>query len=164
MATTVEFVKTIPSTSSWYTSGGATTITLYGVEEINFNTKKILIKIKRPIGQSNQSSSPDDDPTNYVIDLKRIDETLKIRGTLADDDTDTAWEKVWKLRAMCTTGGALTSLTLGNKTFDSSTIRIFLEDLTWTITPNDTDWTVASTNKDIGRIRVDLVFYIGEPK
>ena len=163
MATTISIQKTIPASSSWYTTGGDTTITLHGIEEGNMNIKKSLIKIKRPITKSKQSSIPSDDPTNYMIDLKRIEETIRIRGWLADDATDSAWEKMWKIRAMINTGGALTALVIGDKTFNSSTIQANLEEFTWIIEPSDTE-IQTTTGQDIVRLKIEIIIYLGNEK
>lgn len=163
MATTISIQKTIPSSSDWYTSGGDTTITLHAIEEGNMNIKKTLIKIKRPITKSNQSATPSDDPTNYVVDLKRIEETIRLRGWLADDASYSAWEQLWKIRAMINTGGALTALVIGDKTFSSSTIPAFIEEMTWIIEPSDTE-IQTTTGEDVARLKIEIIIYLGTPR
>lgn len=161
--------KSIPS-SSWYTGDGDTTINLK-ITEITINSKKSLIKT--PIAQSpnTQNGSPSDLGKSYVMDLKRIEDTIKLRGWLEDDDSETAWNKAWKLRSMCVSGnisgdkGALTSLTIDNIVFSSGTQRAFLESVT--IIANamnsqvDLD-TSGGTGK--ARIEVELDIYLGDPR
>lgn len=161
--TTVSLTKTIPSSSDWYTTGGVTTITLHGIEEGNMNIKKSLIKIQRPVTKSKQSDTPNDDPTNYAVDLKRIDETIRLRGWLEDDSSNSAWEKFWKLRAMCTTGGPLSSFVFIDKTFNDSTIEAFLEEVTMIIEPDDTELEVNS-GIDSARLRVEIILFLGNQK
>ena len=117
--------KTIPS-SDWYLGSGNTTINLADVSEITINTKNTLRIIRRLESLSTQSSLDSDKSRNTILDLKNITDTLKIRGWVIDDASETAWNKAWKLRAMCTTGqGALTSLIIENVVFDSSTQEVF---------------------------------------
>jgi len=168
--------KTIPSSSDFYTTGGDTTITLNGVTEIIFNSKKALIKIQRPVSPNNQVSSPSDEPQNMVIDLKRVEENLTIRGWLVDDASGTAWEKAWKLRAMGTTGGSLTNFIWDNKTFDTSTLPVFLEECrfihfaqdTQSISSTTLDGSVTPTvtTQDTGqaRLEVNITLYFGEDR
>ena len=71
----------LPS-SDWYTGSGATNIILDSAQEIIVNTKKNLIKMS--LGQSDQSQldNPSDKGKNFVKDLKRVQDTIKIRGWL----------------------------------------------------------------------------------
>jgi hypothetical protein len=179
----VSLTKAIP-TSSWYTGGNAstattTTIVLNGVQEITCNTKKALTKIPIPQAKGTQTlvANYSDKGKNYVLDLKRIEDTIKIRGVLEDDSTDSAWNKAWKLRAMCSSGGALTTFIIDNIQFTSATQQAFLEDVTFIAKPTDSGLStglpagldesvvaVSDTNNGIARIEVDLTFYIGNPR
>ena len=166
--TTVSVRKNLPS-SSYYSGSGDTTITLAGVTEIIFNSKKSLTKIRRPRSKSRQASNPSDVPDNRVIDLQRLEETMVIRGWLEDDSTETAWNKAWKLRAMCSRGGPLTSLTVGNIVFPTGTSpnytvpQAFLEEVSFTIKPDDTG-SITTSKIDIARIEVSLSFYFGNER
>jgi hypothetical protein len=167
--------KTIPATSDFYTTGGDTTITLAGVIEITLNSKKSLIKIQRPITPSRQTATPSDEPSNTVIDLKKIEESIVIRGWLEDESASvTAWQKAWKLRAMVTTGGQLTSFVWDNLTFSSATIPAQLESVTVIQPPQDTQ-SISSTTLDTGssvttvstgqaRLEVNLTLYLGSDR
>ena len=172
----ISLQKTIPSTSDFYTLGGDTTITLNGVKEITFNSKKNLIKIQRPVSPSNQVAIPSDEPQNMVIDLKRVEENLTIRGWLVDDATGTAWQKAWKLRAMETTGGSIAAFVWDNLTFNSSTIPVFLEEVRFihfsqdtqsiSSTTLDSTLTPTVTTQDTGqtRLEINLTLYFGEDR
>jgi hypothetical protein len=162
---TISIQKTLPS-SSWYTGSGDTTITLTSVSEMTINTKKRLIKT--PVAQSSgtQTSSPTDKGKNYVKDLQVVEDTIKLRGWLADDASETAWNKAWKLRAMCANGGPLTNATIENVQFSSSTQQAFLEEVT----------IIAHTSRSMGkainvsagtgiaRVEVELTLYLGDPR
>ena len=76
----------------------------------------------------------------------------------------TAWEKLWKLRAMISTGGALTSCTIGNIVFSNSTQEAFLEELTGTVKPDDTGEISIGFGKDIARIDVAINLFIGDAR
>lgn len=165
----IKLRKSIP-TSAWYSGSGDTTIYVHA-EEININTKKSLIKINQSQSSNNQSSNPSDKSKSYILDLKRVEDTIKVRGWIVDETGETAWNKAWKLRAMCASGsigsdkGALTEFVLDNVTFGSGTQRAFLEDVTFTARPgggvnNLTD----NAGNSVGRIEVSLSLYIGDPK
>lgn len=142
-----------------------------GAQEFHWNTKKSLIKVKRLKSPKNQNTTISDKPDNQIIDLKRIDESMVIKAWVCDDSSDTAWNKVWKLRAMCTRGGALTSLTIGESgdseppklIFDGDDLpHAFIEDFTFSVKSDDTGAiTVATTDKNVGRIEVSISFYFG---
>ena len=160
----ITITKTLP-TSSFYTGGGATTITLSGVTAMTFNTKKNLLKIQVPKSPGNVENTNSDTGTNYVKDLKRTEENLKLRGWLTDTTDSSAWTKLWKLRAMSTVGGAITSLVIENQTFDTSSVSAFLEEITSLpktnrvqgLTINNT----SSASMGVARIEVDMSFYLG---
>jgi len=161
--------KDIP-TSSFYTGGGTTeTITLNGVTEISGNVKNSLLKITRPQSKATWTANPEDNGINYVVDLKRIEDTIQIKGWLEDDSTETAWNKLWKIRAMSIVGGPLTSLVIENLTFPlgtpgSYTIpQAFLESITYSL--KLTYEQTINTNSSVGaRIEVTLSFYIGNQR
>ena len=164
MAITIR--KTLP-TSARYTGSGDTTIDLVGAEEIIVNTKKSLIKIPFSQDLDDQKKFFTDLGINLVVDLKRIEDTIKIRAWLEDDDTETAWNKAWKLRAMCSSGGPITALVIENITFDGGvgTQPVFLEEVTFIVKPNlgktiDTD----SQDNQAARLIVDLTFYLGDDR
>jgi hypothetical protein len=164
--TVITIVKTLPA-SSFYTGSGATTITLNGANNLTLNSKKSLIKIQKPKTKSNQISSPSDVPDNTVIDLKKCDENIKISGYLEDDASETAWNKLWKLRAMVSTGGPLTSLTIGTAVplaFGTTVQDVFLESVTGIIEADDTGDITASFTPKPARIRLELNFYIGNER
>lgn len=164
--TIITLVKTLPA-SSFYSGSGVTTITLNGANSMNINSKKALIKLQLPKTKSSQNTSPSDVPDNQVIDLKRCDENIRISGYLEDDTTETAWNKLWKLRAMVTRGGALTSLTIGTAVplvFGVSVQDVFLESITGTIESDDTGDITASFSAKPARIRIELNFYIGNER
>jgi hypothetical protein len=169
MTSTITIQKTIPE-SNWYTGSGDTTITLTS-EDITVNCKKTLIKTPIPSSSSRQETHASDIAQGYVIDLKRVEDTITIRATLADDATQTAWNKAWKLRAMCSSGssggdkGALTNLTIDNIQFKSATQRAFLESVTINTKPSGiTSPLNISAGPGIVRLDVNLVFYVGDPK
>jgi len=164
MAITIR--KTIPS-SSRYTGSGDTTLTLVGTQNITVNTKKSLIKIRIPQSANTQAANPSDLANNKVVDLKRVEDTIKIRAWLEDDTTETAWNKAWKLRAMNSSGGPITTLVIENITFDGNTgtQEVFLEECTFIVDPNlgktiDTD----SGDDQAARVQVDLSFYLGNAR
>jgi hypothetical protein len=171
--TQIVVAKSIP-VSSWYSGSGATSITV-NATDVQVNTKRTLIKINQPQSNSTQASNPTDKSKSYIYDLKRVEDTIRVTGWLADDASETAWNKAWKLRAMCSSGnvvttgtsdkGALTSLTLDNVVFSSATQRAFLETITFTTKPsgavnNLTD----NAGVSVARVEVDLAFYVGDPK
>jgi len=160
----ISIQKTIPSSSNFYTTGGDQTVTLAGVESIIIHSKKDLIKVRKPKTKSRQSSEDSDEFDNSVVDLKKGTDEIVIRGWLEDDSTDSAWEKFWRLRAMCSRGGALTNLTIDNIEFKSSTQEAFLEDVVGTVKSDDSG--ALNTNKadDRARIEISLSFFIGDER
>lgn len=75
-----------------------------------------------------------------------------------------AWEKFWKLRAMCSRGGALTNLTIENIIFSSSTQGVFLEDIVATKEGDGTGPINVAVNSDTARLEVVLTFFIGDER
>jgi len=156
--------KNIPSTGFGYTGGGAdTTITINGLQEFAWNTKKTLIKIPFPIDQDTQESDPSVDPNNKVMDLKQISETLVFKGQIEDESGDSAWNKFWKLRAMATTGGELTSLQIGGLTWSSGTIPAFIEAINMTGRSDDTG-EISTPLLGVSRLEVSITFYFGDSR
>jgi len=171
--TTVTLVKDLPSSTNYYTGGGENTSITLQVVKLIMNSKKSLIKVQRPRSKSRQISNPTDQPDNKVTDLQRLEETMTITGWLEDDETETAWNKAWKLRAMCSLGGPLKTLTIG-ETEDSTPPKIvfgsgsvqdaFLEEVTFTINPDDTGPITQSNSSYPARIEVNLSIYFGDER
>jgi len=141
---------TIPTSSSWYSTGGDTTITLSGVNNFIMNTKKSLIKIPIPQSKATQDASPSDEGKNYVKDLKKIEDTMKIRGWLVDTTDSSAWEQAWQLRAMSARGGPVTSLIVVIA-HPSRTLGLDIAD-------------TSSASMNTARVEVDLAFYLGDER
>lgn len=164
---TITVTKTIPE-SDWYTDTGSTTITLAGVNSIIMNTKKSLIKIPVPQSKATQDASPSDKGKNYVKDLQKIEDTMKIRGWLVDQTDSSAWQQAWQLRAMSARGGPVTSLIVDNLTFSDATQEAFLEEVNFITHPARTlgldisETSSASTAK--ARVEIDLTFYLGDER
>ena len=156
--------KTIPTSSSFYTTGGDQTITLAGVNKIIVHSKKELIKVKKPKTKSRQTSENSDEFDNQVIDLKKGTDEIVISGWLEDDSSDSAWEKFWRLRAMCSRGGSLTNLTIDNIEFTSATQEAFLEDITGTAKADDSGALNSNAADDRARIELILNFFIGDER
>jgi len=162
----ISVTKTIPS-SDWYVGSGDTTINLADVSEISVNSKKSLIKIQLPESKATQAGNPSDKGRNFIKDLKKIEDTIVIRGWIIDNAGETAWNKAWKLRAMETSGGPVTNLTIENVEFKSATQEAFLERVFFRALPLKTTY-----NKDlnevakegIARIEVELNFFIGDER
>jgi len=153
----------MPTSSNWYTASGtgSESITLSGISKIVVHSKKDLIKIQVPQDAVTYTSKNTDEFENQVVDMKKGTDEIVISGYLEDDSTDTAWNKLWKLRAMCSRGGPLTNLTIDNVEFKSTTQLAFLEDVVGTSNPDDSG--ALNTNKADDRARIELVlsFFIG---
>jgi hypothetical protein len=172
MTNQITITKTIPS-SSWYSGTGSTTIPIYA-EEITVNTKKSLIKTSIAQAPSSQLTGSDMGKS-FIMDLKRVEDTIKIRGFLVDGtgSNQSAWNRAWQLRAMCSSGnqggdkGSLTSAIIDNLTFSSSTTRAFLEEVSF-VAPaeylNALGNISQTGNTGIAKLQVDLSLYIGDPK
>ena len=156
--------KTIPASSNFYTTGGDQTITLAGTNSIIVHSKKDLIKIRKPKTKARQTSTDSDEFDNQVVDLKKGTDEIVIRGWLEDDSSDTAWEKFWRLRAMCSRGGPVTNLTIDNIQFKSATQEAFLEDVVGTAKPDDSGTLNSNRADDGARIEIALSFFIGDER
>jgi len=159
--------KNIPS-SSWYDGSGSTTVSLVGATEIIVNTKKGLIKIQVQKGPDTWKASDTDKGLNYVKDLKKVEDNIKIRGWLADDTGSSAWTKAWKLRGMSSSGGPLSNLTIENLTFGTGSQQAYLEEVNFIGHPlrakglkiNET----SSDSVGVARIEVGLSIYLGDER
>lgn len=162
MAITV--TKTLP-TSDWYSGSGAITITLSGVNSIIVNSKKSLLKIQIPKSPNNSENTGSDMGVNYVKDLKRVEDNIKMNGWVVDTTDSSAWTKAWKLRAMSSVGGPITSLVVENLTFGTGSTQAFLEEVNFIAHPNRVQGltinNTSSASMGIARIEVDLNFYLG---
>jgi hypothetical protein len=169
--TNVTIIKTLPA-SLMYSGSGVTTINLKNFDNMIINSKKALIKIQRPKTKKSQNITTTDQPDNQVIDLKKLEQVIKFTGWLEDDNTETAWNKFWKLIAMQTRGGPLTSLTIGTAVplvfpssfpavFPTTTPEAFIESATANIMSDDTGDITASHSTKPARIKVDLDIYLG---
>lgn len=156
--------KTIPSSSNYYTTGGDQTITITGVNKIIVHSKKDLIKVRKAKSKSRATSENSDEFDNSIVDLKKGTDEIVISGWLDDDTSDTAWEKFWRLRAMCSRGGPLTNLTIDNIQFKSDTQEAFLEDITGNINSDDTGALNSNKGNGIGRIEVSLQIFVGDER
>jgi len=174
---TITISKKIPKTStiggySDIDGGGSgdttdpVSITLNGAQQISGSSKKKLIKIKVKQSPNTQNTTPSDDINTKIVDLKELEETIKVRGWLEDDSTETAWSKYWKLRAMMARGGALYTLVIDNVTFGSTTWEVYLEEVAWIVDP--TNGSTLNTSEigfgDSARITIDLAFYMGNSR
>jgi hypothetical protein len=169
--TTIKMTKTLP-TSPLYTGSGVTVITLLGAQNMVINSKKSLIKVTKPKTKARQNSEDNTQPDNQVIDLKRLEQVIRVTGWIEDDATETAWNKFWKLTAMQTRGGPLTLLEIGTAvplkfpsatpaTYPTTTAQAFLENVTGTVESDDTGDITASFSTKPVRIRLAIDFYLG---
>lgn len=193
-STTVEIRKKIPVISNYYPAipseidnddiyitniadGLAdVTILLNGCEEVSGQTKKSLIKIEKPETSDGQKDSKSDEPTRIVLDLNRVEDTINIKGFLEDGETYTAWQKLWMLRSMISSGNAsgdgarLESLVIDNITFDATSMQAHFEDLTWKFKRDGNEpntWFTDSSGNNVGdvaRIEVGITIYFGEDR
>lgn len=155
--------KTIPS-SNWYSGSGDTTITLHGVTRLTIHSKKEMIPIKKPKTKSRQDSENSDEFDNSIVDLKKGVDEITIGGWLEDDSSESAWNKAWKLRAMCSRGGPLTNLTIDDVQFSSSTQECFLENVTCTVNADDSGALNTNKSDDRARVEVELKFLVGDER
>ncbi len=161
----ISVTKDLPA-SSWYSGTGSTTITLIGVSEIITNTKKGLIKTQILKSPDTWKASDTDTGVNQVVDLKKIEDNIKIRGWLVDDTGSSAWTKAWKLRGMCSSGGPLSDLTIENLNFGTGSQEAYLEEINFISHPltakglkiNET----SSDSIGVARIEVGLSIYLGD--
>ena len=157
--------KTLPS-SSWYSGSGATSITLT-TNRVIVNSKKSLIKIQIPKSPSSAENTSSDMGVNYVKDLKKVEDNIKLGGYLIDTTDSSAWTKAWKLRAMSVVGGPVTSLVIENLTFGTGSQQAYLEEVNFITEPTGLDLAINETSSlslGIKRIEVDLNFYLGDSR
>jgi hypothetical protein len=156
----------LPS-SSWYTGTGSSVISLAGVTEIISNTKKSLIKIQIPQSSGSYTSTLTDRGKNYVKDLKRVEDTIKIRGWLIDTTASSAWNQAWQLRGMAAKGGPIDLFTIENITFNTSSQQAFLEEVNFIAKSSESQPLGLRINetgsiKGLARIEIDLQVYLGD--
>jgi hypothetical protein len=156
--------KSLPTTGTYYTNGGNVTISIVGIQEVLIHSKKSLQTIERPESPTRYNGSPTDEFKNFILDLKTGTDEINVRGWIEDDLTDTAWNKFWKLRAMCSQGGSLSSFVLGDKTFNTTTQEVFLEDITGTYKPDDTENIQTTQPSGTARMEVRLNILIGDTR
>lgn len=159
----------LPS-SSWYSGTGSTNIVLSGAIEIIANSKKSLTKTPQPQASSSYLTGVNfsDKGKNKVIDLKKIEDTIKLRGWLIDTTSSSAWNQAWQLRGMAVKGGPIDLLTIENLSFNTSSQQAWLEEVNFIASParalglkiNETS--SASIGKP--RIQVDLSIYLGDTR
>lgn len=163
----ITITKTLP-TSSWYSGSGAVTITLSSANKIIINSKKTLTKIQIPRSPSNVLSTSSDMGTNYVKDLKKVEDNIKLAGWLIDTTDSSAWTKSWKLRAMSVVGGPISSLVVEDQTFGTGSQQAFLEEINFIAHPNRVQGLTinetSSASMKTARIEVDLNFYLGDSR
>ncbi len=160
--------KVLP-TSSWYPSTGSIAITLSGVNSLVVNSKKSLTKIQVPQNSTTYGGTASSDRgKNWVKDMKRVEDNIKIRGWLIDNTASSAWTQAWRLRGMATSGGPLTSLVIEDLTFGTGSQQAFLEQVNFIAYPSRTlGLTINNTSSSsMGktRIEVDLDFYLGDSR
>lgn len=162
----ISIQKTIPALSNFYATGGDQTITLAGTTKVILHTKKTLIKTTRRKTKSRQNSEDTDLFDKKIIDLKNGEDNVIIHGWIEDDDTDTAWEKYWRMRAMTTRGGPLANLTIENIQFKKAEgfQEAFLEDIAGTIIGDDTGSINVTKGEGVARIELILTFFIGDER
>lgn len=156
--------KTIPS-SDWYSGSGDTTITLYGTNSLEINSKKDMVNIEKPKSKQRRTNNPSDKFDVEVVDLKRGTDSVKIRGWLEDDSNESAWNKAWKLRAMEVVGGPCTEVFLDNIEYSSNTQQAFVEEVIITANPTDTNGTLdTNMGDDRARIEIEISLLIGDER
>lgn len=165
---TITITKVLP-TSSWYSGTGSATITLSGVNSITVNSKKSLIKIQVPQSSTTYGGTGSSDQgINWVKDLKKVEDNIKLRGWLVDTTASSAWTQAWKLRGMCTSGGPVANLIIEDLSFTSSSQQAFLEEVNFIAHPNRTQGLrINETNSKslgIARIECDLSVYLGDER
>lgn len=164
----ITITKVLP-TSSWYSGTGSVTITLSGVNSITVNSKKSLLKIQIPQSSTTYNGTGSSDQgLNWVKDLKKVEDNIKLRGWLVDTTASSAWTQAWRLRGMATSGGPVTSLIVEDLTFGTGSQQAFLEQVNFIAHPARTlgltinNTSSSSINKT--RIEVDLDFYLGDAR
>ncbi len=160
--------KVLP-TSSWYSGTGSVSITLSGVNSINVNSKKSLTKIQVPQSSTTYGGTASSDRgLNWVKDLKKVEDVIKLKGWLVDTTASSAWTQAWRLRGMESSGGPLSSLVIENLTFGTGSQQAFLERVNFVAYPARTlGLTINNTSSaSMGktRIEVDLDLYLGDAR
>ena len=160
--------KVLP-TSSWYSGTGSVSITLSGVNNITVNSKKSLTKIQVPQSSTTYGGTASSDRgLNWVKDLKKVEDNIKVKGWLIDTTASSAWTQAWRLRGMESSGGPVSSLVIENLTFGTGSQQAFLEQVNFIAYPARTlGLTINSTSSaSMGktRIEVDLNFYLGDAR
>jgi hypothetical protein len=154
--------KVLP-TSSWYPGTGSYTITLSSVNSIIVNTKKTLNKTQVP-----SLTASSDKGINWVKDLKKVEDNIKLRGYLSDNTASSAWVQAWRLKGMSSSLGPVTSLVIENLTFGTGSQQAYLEQVNFIGLPNRVQSLKINetSSKSIGvaRIEVDLNFYLGDAR
>lgn len=143
------------------TAGASTTMTNSGASwEVNQYTGA-TVSIISGTGSGQSKTIVSNTSTVLTVDSSW---STNPDATSVYEITQTAWEKYWRLRAMLSTGGALTSFILENITFSSSTQEAFLEDITGNIKGNDTGVINESAGDGVARMDVGLSFFIGDAR
>lgn len=153
-------------------------VVLDGVTEITLHSKKNLLITRPGMSESKPGYLVDEFQTK-IRDMKKGDEEVLIRGWLTDDDEESAWNKLWKLRAMAAAGGNLTEFVLDNISFSiqfKGTVA-WLADVSGTVVPNDTgsagrvwgDSDIQGVRKkgpgdQVGRIEVSLKIILAKKR
>lgn len=121
--------KTLP-VSDYYVGNGPTKLSIVGAKEFTLTDKKEMVVNPFPKVKARQDSDNSDQFDVKVIDLKQGTQSFVVRGILVDDENESAWNKAWKLRAMCSTGGPVEIFVLEDKVFrDASTMQAFITDV-----------------------------------
>lgn len=121
--------KTLP-VSDYYVGNGPTKLSIVGAKEFTLTDKKEMVVNPLPKVRARQDSDNSDQFDVKVIDLKQGTQSFVVRGVLVDDENESAWNKAWKLRAMCSTGGPVEIFVLEDKVFrDASTMQAFITDV-----------------------------------
>lgn len=165
---TITITKVLP-TSSWYPSTGSVTITLSGVNSITVNSKKSLTKVQVPQSSTTYGGTASSDRgLNWVKDLKKIEDTIKLKGWLIDTTASSAWTQAWRLRGMESSGGPVNSLIIEDLTFGTGSQQAFLEQINFIAHPNRTQGLrineTSSKSVGVARIEVDCDFYLGDAR
>jgi hypothetical protein len=164
----ITVTKILP-TSSWYAGTGSVTITLSGINSITVNSKKSLIKTQVPQSSTTYNGTASSDRGyNFVKDLKKVEDNIKIRGWLVDTTASSAWTQAWRLRGMESSGGPVSSLVIEDLTFGTGSQQAFLEQVNFIAYPARTlGLTINNTsNASMGKTRIecDLDFYLGNAR
>lgn len=136
---------------------------LDGVNEVTIHSKKNTLTTRPGVSKSREEYSLDKYATK-MKDLKKGDEEMIIKGWITDKKNETAWNQLWKLRAMVTSGGPLNYFEMDNILFkktDTSDLKedvfAWLVDVSGTFVSDDTG-SIHYNNlgEQIGRIEISL--------